>query len=134
MKKILLLSIISCGLFFNSASASDATCLDLVKSCFSETEAVKSNCFYRATSDKSCENTDAGKLIHKRWTLSGTSNDQGAYGFLGPVAADESCTNGCDNQWLAFMIAKESTDSIIKHVDACLEACKEGNPLKILRP
>jgi len=118
----------------NSAFSEEMACQQIVKKCFSEEGMKKSNCFYRASQDKECENTETGKVTYKRWTLSGAPTDGNTQAFLGPIGVDLSCTLNCDNQWLAFIIADESTKSTADHVTKCLDSCKTEDTLQLPRP
>ena len=130
MKKSLLY-LLALSMFTVSAFASEEGCSDMIKKCFSEEGVKKSNCFYRASVDQSCENTQLGKLAHKRWMNSGAATTHGTQAFLGPLGVDSNCANSCDNQWLAFMIAEEPMLSTIEQVNSCLDTCKTKKAIDI---
>lgn len=118
----------------SQALATETSCQNDIRQCFSEEGAKKSNCFYRISESSECKDTETGKLAAKRWALSGTPAAQGANSFLGPAAIDSTCIATCDNQWFAFLIAEEDAASATGHISSCLDSCRIGDNLEIIRP
>lgn len=127
--------LVTCTLLIGGNSwASESTCQNDIRQCFSEEGAKKSNCFYRISESSECQETETGRLAAKRWIMSGAPAAQGANSFLGPAAVDSTCIATCDNQWLAFVIAEEEAASTTTHISECLDSCRIGDNLEIIRP
>lgn len=112
--------------------ASETSCQNDLRECFSLEGAKKSNCFYRVTENSDCQNTEAGKLAGKRWGVTDNTEATEAHSLLGPSSVDNSCLQSCDNQWLAFIVAEESPSSTSKHVSACIDSCNNSSPELII--
>jgi hypothetical protein len=110
-------------LIASAAVASELSCQNELRGCFSLDGAKKNNCFYRIAENSDCQKTEVGQLAGKRWGVTENTGETEAHSLLGPSSVDKSCLESCDNQWLAFIVAEESPASTSKHISACLDSC-----------
>ncbi len=110
----------------NQNSTDSERCVGIVRECFNNKTLERSGCLYSAATHPFCDNSELGKLVYKRWSMSPPQESEIASppALLGPQFVDQECLNGVDKRWASELDKPVIDSETIRALTSLLDGCK----------
>ena len=130
------LALLAVGISCDSALATSAQCIDLVKECFAYSGSPRDNCFHTVAAHSFCRESDVSLLASKRAQFSAILPDDSQSGpsLVGPQLVDRECVNNFDNAWLSSLVKGEPSAEGYTSLHKSLERCARTPASDMMRP